>query len=161
MFLCLCCSVLCDSTGGPLPPRRRGEFELTMPRNRFSLDAFTKAWFPPRGFVDFFSSVFLGLVAFFFFLLSWWGSPCRVFPPPCFLVLGGWVGDFCCLLRLASFFSFASRATWSSDPQPPRPSQPLVLARATSPISCWELSVGRAEAKGCGVTGGVVTPHIV
>ena len=38
----------------------------------------------------------------FFFLLGWWGSPCRVFSSPCFLVLGGWVGDFCILLHLAS-----------------------------------------------------------
>ena len=39
----------------------------------------------------------------FFFLLGWWGSPCRVFSSPCFLVLGGWVGDFCllCILRLS------------------------------------------------------------
>ena len=41
----------------------------------------------------------------FFFLLGWWGSPCRVFSSPCFLVRGGWVGDFCCFLHLASSLS--------------------------------------------------------
>ena len=116
--------------------------------------------FTRRGF-RFFLCVF-GLVAFFFFLLGWWGSPCRVFSPPpvsWFWVVGLGISACSCFLHLS--LSLAARATWSSDPQPPRPPQLLVLVRATSPVSCWESSVGRAETKGCGVTGGVVTPHTV
>ena len=40
----------------------------------------------------------------FFGLLVWSGAPCRVFSSPCFLVLGGWAGDFCCLLHLENSF---------------------------------------------------------
>ena len=107
----------------------------------------------PSVFVDFFFGFFLGLVT----------SGLVGFPLPCFflpLVSWFWVVGLGILLSLAScfFLSLASRATWSSDPQHPRPSQPLVLARPASPISCWELTVGRAEAKGCGVTGGGCDP---
>ena len=95
---------------------------------------------------------------FFFFWVG--GVPLAVFSPPpvsWFWVVGLGISACSCVLHL----SLATRATWSSDPQPPRPPQPLVLARPASPISCWELSVGRAETKGCGVTGGFVTPHTV
>ena len=116
--------------------------------------AFIKAWHP-QTFCCFFLLVFLGLAALFFFLLGWWGSPCRVFPPPCFLVLGGWVGDFSYLLRLASFFLLHLGQPGHPTRNPPGPHSPLSWRVATSPISCWELSVGRAETKGCGVTGGL------
>ena len=94
---------------------------------------------------------------FFFFFWVGWGSSCRVCSSPSFLVLGCWVGDFCYLLHLAS--PLAPRETWSTDPQPPRPLQLFALACPASPVSCWELSVGRAEVKGCRVTRGVVTPY--
>ena len=48
---------------------------------------------------------FLGLVAISFFFWVGGGSPCRVFSSPCFLVRGGWVGDFGCFLHLASSLS--------------------------------------------------------
>ena len=110
----------------------------------------------PQAFLSIFLLFFLGLV--FFFSFFWVGGvPLAVFsPPPCLFLGSGRLG-WGFLLSLAScfFLSLAARETWSSDPLPPRPSLPLVLARPASPISCWELSVGRAEAKGCGVTGGL------
>ena len=106
-------------------------------------------------------SVFSWPSGVFFFFSGLVGFPLPCFPPPCFLVLGGWVGVFCCLLRLASFFLLHLGQPGHPTRNPPGPHSPIVLARATSPISCWELSVGRAETKGCGVTGGVVTPHTV
>ena len=69
------------------------------------------------------------------------------------------LSSFCRLLHLAS--PLALRETWSMDLQPPRPLQPFALARPASPVSCWESTVGRAEVRGCKVTGGFVTPHTV
>ena len=103
---------------------------------------------------------FLGLVALSSFF--WVGGvPLAAFSPPLvswFGVDGLGISAVSCILHL---LCLASRATWSSDLQPPRPPQPLVLVRATSPVSCWESSVRRAETKGCGVTGGFVTPRNV
>ena len=59
VFLCLCCFVLWDSTGGLLPPRQLGEFELTMPRLCCLLAAFNKAWVPQRFCRIFFLLFFL------------------------------------------------------------------------------------------------------
>ena len=139
---------------------------------------------PPKTFSRFFflvfrlSGVFLllsGLVGFplprfsppLFFLWrfsssGWVGSPCRVFPvfSPLFL---GWAGGgvFFSAVRLHLASPPAPRSTWSTDPQPLRPLQLLALARPASPVSRWESSVVRAEAKSYRVTGGVVTPHTV
>ena len=121
------------------------------------------------------------------FSLGGWGSPCRVFPPPASVALlssgwvgapcrvfpvfspwflGGWgcdfVGSFFLLLSLASCIFLRvglGRATWSTDPQTPRPPPPRALACVSLPISCWELTGGHAEVRGGGVTGGFVTPH--
>ena len=97
--------------------------------------------------------------AFFFFWVG--GVPLAAFSL-CF-PLGSRVdwgcvllSSFCCLLHLASLL--APRETWSTDPQPPRPLQPFAFARPASPVSCWESSVGRAEVKGCRVTGGGCDP---
>ena len=96
----------------------------------------------------------------FFFLLGWWGSPCCVSPVVSPWFLGGRGCVFPCrFLHLAS--PLASRSTWSTDPQPPRPLQLLAFVRPASPVSCWESSVGRAEAKSYRVTGGFVTLHTV
>ena len=103
------------------------------------------------------SSGFSRLVALSFFLLGWWGAPCRVFlfplgpcglsffwvggfPLPCFpgvspMFLGRGGVVFCvfvspaisCILRL--FLSLATRAIWSTDPQTPRPPPPFSLVR--------------------------------
>ena len=168
MFLFLL-SVLCLLSrldeGDLLPHNDSVSYELAVAHGTASCwTAFIKAW-PPSNYVDLFSVV-LSLVAFLVYLfMGVWGSPCRVFfPPPRFLVLGGWVGDFRLLLFFASCISLSLLHLGKLGPwtrKPSRPPQPLVLARLASPVSCWESSVGRAETKGCGVTGGVVTPHTV
>ena len=78
---------------------------------------------------------FLGLVAFSSFF--WVGGvPLAAFP--LWFPRGSWVGGgaflFCRFLHLAS--PLASRSTWSTDPQPPRPLQLLAFARPASPVSC-------------------------
>ena len=64
------------------PPQRLGEFKIALLRINSWLLVTLKAWLPQR-FCFFFLAVLLGLVALSFFLLGGWGSPCRVFPPPC------------------------------------------------------------------------------
>ena len=51
----------------------------------------------PQAILTCFGFFFLRLVALFCFSLGWWGSPCRVFPPPCLLafLLSGLVGSPC------------------------------------------------------------------
>ena len=99
-----------------------------------------------------FFSVLVGGVPFAAF--SWWFPLGSRVDWGCVLL-----SSFCRLLHLAS--PLALRETWSTDPQPPRPVQPFALARPASPVSCWESSVGRAEVRGCKVTGGFVTLHTV
>ena len=90
--------------------------------------------------------------------LGWWSSPCRILSP-----LGSWfwaVGlvFFCRLLHLASFSCTLGNLV--DRPATPPPPPALTLARSAPPISCWELSVGRAEVKvRGGGDRGVINPH--
>ena len=129
---CLCFWFLLDATKGNFTGNDSASTFSPCSGSAPSWPPLTRRGFPPAIFVDFvFFGFFLGLVAFCFFLLGWWGSPCRVFllPPfSWFWVVGLGISACSCFLHLS--LSLASRVTWSSDPQPPRPPQPLVLGRA-------------------------------
>ena len=143
---------------------------------------FTRRGFP-RVFVSF--SVFLRLVALSFFfwvggvplavfslsppllaLLSsgWVGSPCRVFPVFSPWFSGGWGVVFCvfvspaisCILRLSSL---ATRTTWSTDPQTPRPPRPFPWCVGPDPSPAGSRRSDAPGLRAGGVTGGFVTPH--
>ena len=137
------------------PPQRLGEYKLASLLLLSWLFATFKAWHPQR-FCSFFV-VFLGLVAFSFFLLGGWAPLAAFSSPPWpmwpFFPLGGWVplavfsrcfppgsrefGGSCfvflfLLLSLASCIfslSLATRVIWSTDPQTPRPPPPFSLVR--------------------------------
>ena len=133
LWLCLCFLFLTD-WGGFAPHNGSASSRPILPQHSAFSDAFNKAWLPPSVLAVFFSSVFLGLVAFFFFSSGLVGFPLAVFsPPPCFLVLGGWVRDFCCLLHLAScilhLLFLASRGDLVIRPAtPPAPTAPCLGA---------------------------------
>ena len=98
---CVCAALFCGTRrGGCCPHDDSASTSSLMLRLSFILDAFNKAWLPQQFCRSFSSSVLLGLVALFFFLLGWWGSPCRVFSSPLFLG-SGWLG-WGFLLALAS-----------------------------------------------------------
>ena len=157
------CNVLCvvsflfflvfDATGGAVPPRRLGEYKLTLLRlNSSCLTAFHKAWHPQAILsICFFFWFLLGLVALFFLSSGWVGRPlpCFPLPPgpcgvsffwvgwvplPCFpgvfpMVLG-WVGArffcfSCYLLLLASFSLLQLGKHGLPTRKPPGPPRPF------------------------------------
>ena len=123
---CLCCGFFLDLTRGILSPQRLREYKLALLRINSILAAFKKVW-PPRDFVVFFVLFcFFWPNGVFFFFSGLVGFPLPCFSPP--PVSWFWVvrlGIFACSCIL--HLSLAPRVTWSSDPQPPRPPQPLCL----------------------------------
>ena len=99
---CVCAALFCVTRlGGPLPPQRLGEYVLTTLRLCLEIAALKKAWFPPRGFVDFPFSVSSWPSGVFFF----GGVPlAMLLPSPLFLGFRWFSGGF---LSLASCIFFS------------------------------------------------------
>ena len=108
------------------------------------LDVLSKAL--PKEFCRFCFSVFLRFVAFCFLWVG--GVPLAAFCPPFSLVLGGWVGDVCYLLHSCILLSrIRLRKAGRPACKPAGPGPPLLLARSSSPVSCWVVG-GTGRGKG-------------